>query len=101
MNNWQLFVQVVIEELEKIDEKHSCIMAAAIIIDALTYLKIDNAYPLTVKPRILNPQFVERLKNEAFPDTPEKLNQWKNDGCNIVLWLFTRHPFIKKTCRSM
>lgn len=82
--DWQRLYQVVIEELKRVGESHSCIMAGAVLIDVLNAKGIKNAYPLTVKPKILDPKFTSRLKREPFPQTPELLNEWADDGCNIV-----------------
>ena len=82
--DWQRLYQVVIEELERVGENHSCIMAAAVLIDVLNTQGVKDAYPLTVKPRILNPKFTSRLKREPFPQTPQLQAEWSADGCSIV-----------------
>ena len=84
MNWWSRLVGIIAEELEKTSENLSCIMATSVILNVLSHLGVDNAYPLTVKPRILNPKFAERLKHEPFPSTPEELAKWEADGCSIV-----------------
>lgn len=45
---------------------------------------MNDAYPLTVKPRIFNPKFTERLNNETFPETPDQFAQWEAAGCFMV-----------------
>lgn len=82
--DWQRLYQVVIEELERVGESHSCIMAAAVLIDVLNAKGMKEAYPLTVKSKIFDPKFASRLKREPFPQTPELLDEWMADGCSMV-----------------
>ena len=55
------------------------------MLDVLRARGVNDAYPLTVKPRILNPRFTERLNDEPFPQTTEQLAQWDADDCHIVV----------------
>jgi hypothetical protein len=59
-------------------------MAAAVLLDVLRARGVNDAYPLTVKPRIFNPKFTERLNNETFPETPDQFAQWEAAGCFMV-----------------
>jgi hypothetical protein len=77
-------VKIVMGELSAVHEQHSCIMASAVLLDVLLSIGIDGAYPLTVKPRILNPQFVRRLRTESFPTTSQQFAEWSAAGCSMV-----------------
>jgi hypothetical protein len=59
-------------------------MATAVLLDVFRAKGINNAYALTVKPRILNPEFTKRLSDEPFPQTPDLLAIWKDEGCFMV-----------------
>jgi hypothetical protein len=83
--NWQQLIHAVLDELHRASEERSCIMAAAVLLDVLRARGVNDAYPLTVKPRILNPRFTERLNDEPFPQTTEQLAQWDADDCHIVV----------------
>jgi len=82
--DWHWLIYTLLEELNRASEGHSCIMAAAVLLDVLRARGIKGAYPLTVKPRIFNPRFTERLNSEPFPHTPEQLSRWDADGCHLV-----------------
>ena len=72
------------QELEHLGEKHSCIYASAVLLEVLKVKGFADAYPLTVKPVVLNPPFVERLKTQPFPDDPETQAKWAQDGCCMI-----------------
>ncbi len=80
----QELIFTVQDELHRASEEHSCIMAAAVMLDVLRAKGIESAYALTVKPRVLNPKFAERLNQEPFPQTTEQSAQWEADGCYMV-----------------
>lgn len=82
--DWQKLVYTTLEELDRVSESKSCIMATAVLLDVLKARGIRDAYPLTVKYKVLNPKFTERLNSEPFPQTPEEIAKWQNDGCAIV-----------------
>lgn len=82
--DWQRLVQTIMEELDRIGEAKSCIMAVSVLLRVLHLKGLKGAYPLTVKPRILNPKFTARLEKESFPSTPEIMNEWNSDGCAMV-----------------
>src|SRR5690349_15022089 len=82
--DFQTLILAVLDELHAASEERSCIMAAAVLLDVLRARGVKDAYPLTVKPRILNPKFAERLNNESFPETPEQFAQWEAAGCFMV-----------------
>jgi hypothetical protein len=77
-------VEVAMDELATANEQHSCIMATAVLLEVFRALDVNAAYPLTVKPRILNPAFVERLKAEPFPSTDKQIADWTAEGCSMV-----------------
>jgi hypothetical protein len=77
-------VEVGMDELATANEEHSCIMATAVLLEVFRALDVSGAYPLTVKPRILNPAFVERLKVEPFPSTDKQIADWTAEGCSMV-----------------
>jgi hypothetical protein len=81
---WQNIVSITLNELDRFSEDKSCIMASLVLIDVLRNKGIKDAYPLTVKVRILNPAFTKRIITEPFPQTPELLAQWDDDGCHVV-----------------
>lgn len=80
----QRLIFAVWDELHKASEGHSCIMAAAVLLDVLRAKGVRDAYPLTVKPRIFNPAATERLSREPMPQTPEQIAQWEAAGCFMV-----------------
>lgn len=80
----QKLIFTVLDELHRASEERSCIMAAAVLLDVLRARGVKDAHPLTVKSRILNPKFAERLNNESFPRTPEQIAQWETAGCFMV-----------------
>jgi hypothetical protein len=82
--DWQKLVFTIVEELDRVSEAKSCIMATVVLLDVLRAKDIRDAYPLTVKYKVLNPKATERLKNESFPQTPEQMAQWNADGCAII-----------------
>lgn len=82
--DWQKLVFTTVEELDRVSEAKSCIMATVVLLDVLRAKGFRDAYPLTVKYKVLNPKATERLKNESFPQTPEQKAQWNADGCAIV-----------------
>ncbi len=83
--DWSKLVEIVLEELNRAFEDHSCIMASTVLIEVLHAKGIKNAFPLTVKARVLNPTFSEHLKQEPFPNTSKQQAQWMADGCSIVV----------------
>jgi hypothetical protein len=83
--DWQRTVTTILEELDKIGEAQSCILVTAVLLDVLKAKGIKDAYPLTVKYKVLNPKAAERVKNEMLlPQTPEQVAQWNASGCAIV-----------------
>ena len=82
--DFQALILAVLDELQRASEARSCIMAAAVLLDVLRARGVNDAYPLTVKPRIFNPKFTERLNNETFPETPDQFAQWEAAGCFMV-----------------
>jgi hypothetical protein len=80
----QRLIFAVWDELRKASEEHSCIMAAAVLLDVLRAKGIRDAYPLTVKPRIFNPAATERLGREPMPQTPGQIAEWEAAGCFMV-----------------
>lgn len=83
--NWNKDIPIVLEELDKSGEKHSCIMASVVLLDVLRNKGIKGAYPLTVKPRVFNPKATERLNNQQIPTTQDEIAQWQADGCGIIV----------------
>lgn len=59
----QKYLPLVIEELDTQNELNSCIFSCTVIQDILPELGIHDAYPLTVKPSILNPKLARDYGN--------------------------------------
>jgi hypothetical protein len=85
MNDLSGVITAVLQELERAGERHSCITAAGVLLDVLHVCGISDAYPLTVRARVLNPTFAERLQREPFPTCPETLQEWTAAGGALVL----------------
>jgi len=81
--DWQQLVSVILDELSRASEEHSCIMAATVLLDVLRDKGIKHAYPLTVKARLFNPRLTERLNKEPSP-TPNLMAHLGADGCHMV-----------------
>jgi hypothetical protein len=82
--DWQKIVPTILEELDRASEAKSCIMATVVLLDVLRTKGIRDAYPLTVKYRVLNPKATERIKSEPPPQSSEQMAQWNAEGCAIV-----------------
>lgn len=80
----QSLIQATNDELYRLGEQHSCIYAGAVLSKTLKAIGFTEAYPLTVKPRILNPAFVQRIKTQLPPSDEETLAKWAEEGCSIV-----------------
>jgi hypothetical protein len=82
--NFANIVEATMDELAIANEQHSCIMATAVLLEVFRARDVNGAYPLTVKPRILSPAFVERLKAKPFPSTDKQIADWTAAGCSMV-----------------
>ncbi len=73
--DWQKLVFTIVEELDRISEAKSCIMATVVLLDVLRFKGIRDAYPLTVKYKVLNPKATERLKMNL---SLKRRSKWRN-----------------------
>ncbi len=81
----QQLVSVILDELSRASERHSCIMAAAVLLDVLENKCISQAYPLTVKARIFNPRLTDLINKESSL-TPDLLSAYlEADGCHMII----------------
>lgn len=78
--DWQKLVFTIVEELDRVSEAKSCIMASVVLLDVLRAKGIKDAYPLTVKYKFLNPKATERLKNDFF----RKLQSSRQSGTQMA-----------------
>ncbi|MDT4955194.1 MAG: hypothetical protein QOJ02_3332 [Acidobacteriota bacterium] len=83
--NLQRLIFTVLDELHGASEQHSCILAAAVMLEVLRAKGIKGAYPLTVKVIILNPKLTERLRDDWRTLTPERLSQLKSDDAGGIV----------------
>jgi hypothetical protein len=83
--DWQNLIFTVLDELHGVAEQHSCIMAGAVLLDVLRAKGIKDAYPLTVKVKILNSKLTARLKDSSLLQTPELLQPESGDGGIVTI----------------
>jgi len=81
----QTLIFTVLDELHGVSEQHSCIMAGAVLLDVLRAKGIKDAYPLTVKLRILNPKLTARLKDSSLLQTPELLQPESDEEGTVTI----------------
>jgi hypothetical protein len=80
----QPLFNATLRELRRLGEQDSCIFAGAVLVELLRSRGYRNAYPLTVKPIVLNPNFAMRLRTEPFPRNALARAKWADEGCPMV-----------------
>lgn len=76
----QHVLPIAIEELNAHDELDSCIMASMVVNDVLSQVGIHDAFPLTVKPKAMNPPLSAAFEQNGMSmDGLEDLN-WEEYG---------------------
>jgi hypothetical protein len=82
-----------LEELYRVGQEGSCIVAGAVLIEALRRKGIPDAFPLTVVVQIWNPLLADRVKATGFLPTDEKvIDQWDAEGCKWIVLGRVRQP---------
>jgi hypothetical protein len=70
----------LIDELHRVEQSHSCILAAIVATEVLHTVGYGQAYPLTVRPRILNPLTRKWLKETGRPLNTVTDAEWNRLG---------------------
>ena len=82
--DWKKLIQTIIYELEQSGESNSCIITAAVLIKVLRLKGIKGAYPLTVRVKIFNPKYTDRINKEPPPNSLEVKYGMSSNGWALV-----------------
>lgn len=73
------------DEMERLEEQHSCILTAAVLTEVLHRKGYKTAYTLRVSVKVVNQAFVQYIELHGTPKTPEEMARFDAAGAATII----------------